>query len=58
MIAGIAFMTLFGRRLLPSESQVERTQAPNAGGVSDLVEAYGLGRNLFRARLWTKVFSR
>jgi di/tricarboxylate transporter len=51
VIAGIAFMTLFGRRLLPSESQVERTQAPNASGASDLVEAYGLGRNLFRARL-------
>jgi di/tricarboxylate transporter len=51
VIAGIAFMTLLGRRLLPSESQVERTQAPNASGASDLVEAYGLGRNLFRARL-------
>lgn len=51
VIAGIAFMTLIGRRLLPSESQVERTQAPNATGSSDLVEAYGLGRNLFRARL-------
>ena len=51
VIAGIAFMALFGKRLLPSDSQIERTQAPNVTGSSDLVEAYGLGRNLFRARL-------
>jgi Di- and tricarboxylate transporters len=51
VLAGIAFMALFGKRLLPSDSQIERTQAPNATGSSDLVEAYGLGRNLFRARL-------
>jgi len=51
VIAGIAYITLFGRKLLPSDSQVERTQAPSAAGASDLVEAYGLGRSLFRARL-------
>lgn len=51
VVAGIAYIALFGRKLLPQESQVERTQAPNAGGAGDLVEAYGLGRSLFRARL-------
>jgi di/tricarboxylate transporter len=49
--AGIAYITLIGRKLLPNDSTVERTQAPNASGAGDLVEAYGLGRNLFRARL-------
>jgi len=51
VVAGIAYIALFGRKLLPRESQVERTQAPNAVGAGDLVEAYGLGSNLFRARL-------
>jgi di/tricarboxylate transporter len=50
VLAGIAYIALFGRKLLPSGDQIERTQAPNAAG-GDLVEAYGLGRNLFRARL-------
>jgi di/tricarboxylate transporter len=49
VVAGIAYVALIGRNLLPNDSPVERTQAPNAAG--DLVEAYGLGRNLFRARL-------
>src|SRR5262249_4297617 len=48
VVAGILYISLIGRRLLPRDS-IEKTQAPNAGG--DLVEAYGLGRNLFRARL-------
>jgi di/tricarboxylate transporter len=51
VIAGIVYIALFGRKLLPSDTQIERTQAPNAAGASDLVEAYGLGRGLFRARL-------
>lgn len=51
VIAGIAYIALFGRKLLPSDTQIERTQAPNVAGANDLVEAYGLGRNLFRARL-------
>jgi di/tricarboxylate transporter len=51
VVAGIAYIALFGRKLLPTGDQIERTQAPNAGSGSDLVEAYGLGRNLFRARL-------
>ena len=51
IIAGITYITFFGRKLLPSDSSVERTQAPNAASAGDLVEAYGLGRSLFRARL-------
>lgn len=50
VIAGIAYIALFGRKLLPSEA-TERTQPPNTAGGGDLVEAYGLGRSLFRARL-------
>jgi di/tricarboxylate transporter len=49
--AGIAYITLIGRKLLPSGDQIDRTQAPNVGSAGDLVEAYGLGRSLFRARL-------
>jgi di/tricarboxylate transporter len=51
VIAGILYIAFIGRKLLPNDSPVERTQAPNAAGANDLVEAYGLGRNLFRARL-------
>ena len=51
VIAGIAYIAFFGRKLLPVDAQLERTQSPNKTGGGDLVEAYGLGRNLFRARL-------
>lgn len=50
-IAGAVYMALFGRRLLKGESQIERTQAPNTKDSSDLVAAYSLGQNLFRARV-------
>ena len=51
VIAGIAYVALFGRKLLPTDTLIERTQAPNSANTGDLVEAYGLSRNLFRARL-------
>jgi len=51
VIAGIAYVALFGRKLLPTDTLIERTQAPNVASTGDLVEAYGLSRNLFRARL-------
>jgi di/tricarboxylate transporter len=51
VITGIAYIAFVGRRFLPSDSPVERTQAPNAATGGDLVEAYRLGHNLFRARL-------
>lgn len=47
-IAGICFFVLFGKRLLPGESGIDRTQAPDKG---DLVQTYHLGENLFRARV-------
>lgn len=47
----ILYMSFFGRNLLSEETPIERTQAPNRGERSDLISAYGLGRNLFRARV-------
>lgn len=47
-IAGICFFALFGNRLLPGESAIDRTQAPDGG---DLVKTYHLGENLFRAKV-------
>ena len=51
VIVGILYMAFFGRRLLSDETAIERTQAPNRGDRADLISAYGLGRNLFRARV-------
>lgn len=50
-IAGILYVALIGRRLLPGESPIERTMAPNKEDRNDLIEAYHLGANLFRARV-------
>ncbi len=50
-VAGAIYMAVFGRRLLKGESQIERTQAPNAADSSDLIAAYSLGQNLFRTRV-------
>ena len=51
IIAGILYVALIGRKLLPGESPIERTQAPNKEGHADLIAAYHLGKNLFRARV-------
>ena len=51
IIAGIAYIAIFGRRLLPGESLIEKTLAPNKVQQSDLVSAYNLGSNLFRVRV-------
>ncbi len=51
VVASIVYMALLGRTLLQGESMLERTQAPNAGERDDLVAAYGLGRNLFKAKV-------
>jgi di/tricarboxylate transporter len=48
VLVGTLYIAFYGRKLLPNESAMDRTQAPSGG---DLVEAYGLGRNLFRAKL-------
>ncbi len=50
-VAGAVYMAVFGGRLLKGESQIERTQAPNAADSSDLIAAYSLGQNLFRTRV-------
>ncbi|HXF42722.1 MAG TPA: SLC13 family permease, partial [Pyrinomonadaceae bacterium] len=49
--AGIAYMVFVGRFLLPGESPLERTQAPDISSEADLVQSYGLGAKLFRAKV-------
>ena len=51
IIAGILYVAFIGRRSLPGDSPLERTNAPNASERSDLVAAYRLGEKLFRARV-------
>ena len=51
VIASIIYMALFGRKLLEGESMLERTQAPSRAEQGDLVAAYGLSRNLFKAKV-------
>ena len=51
VIAAIVYMAVFGRKMLGGESMLERTQAPSRGEQSDLVAAYGLSRNLFKAKV-------
>ena len=45
LLAGIVYMTLFGRRLLPSR------EAGEGRGGADLWEAYGLEKTIFRIRV-------
>lgn len=49
VIVGILYVAFIGRKSLPGESPIERTLAPNKDEQSDLVAAYHLGENLFRA---------
>lgn len=51
IIAAIVYMAVFGRRMLQGESMLERTQAPSRAEQGDLVTAYGLSRNLFKAKV-------
>lgn len=48
---GIGYMTIFGRRLLPSETSVERSNAILHVQNTDLLNMYHLGERLFRARI-------
>ncbi len=48
VVAGIAYMALWGRRLLPAGATMDQ---PSNEQSSDLVEIYRLGERLFRARL-------
>ena len=51
VIAGILYVALIGRKKLPGDSPLERTLAPNKEERDDLINAYHLGENLFRARV-------
>ncbi len=51
VIAGILYVAFIGRNQLPGESPIERTLAPNKEEQNDLIAAYHLGENLFRARV-------
>ncbi len=50
-VAGILYVAFIGRKQLPGESPLERTLAPNKEDRHDLIAAYHLGENLFRARV-------
>ncbi len=51
VVAGILYVAFVGRKFLPGDSPIERTLAPNKENQSDLIAAYHLGENLFRARV-------
>ena len=56
IIAGVLYVALVGRKFLPGASPIERTLAPNKDDRADLIAAYHLGENLFRARVPDKSF--
>lgn len=51
VIAGTLYVAFVGRKFLAHESLIERTTAPNKEEQADLIAAYHLGENLFRARV-------
>lgn len=51
VLAGVAYMSLVGRRLLAGESLAERTMHSIGHRESDLVSIYHLSSGLFRARV-------
>lgn len=51
IVVGIVYVAFIGRRFLPGESILERSIAPNKEERSDLISAYNLSANLFRARV-------
>jgi len=50
VVVGIAYMVLFGRRLLPEEKPTERSEVLRQAEM-DLLSTYKLGERLFRARI-------
>ena len=50
VIAGVAYMSLLGQRLLPAESPASLLRAAEQSA-ADLIGVYGLDANLFRARI-------
>lgn len=51
VIAGILYIAFIGRKFLPGESLLDRSIAPNKEENADLIAAYHLDENLFRARV-------
>ncbi len=51
VLAGILYVAFVGRKQLPGDSPIERTLAPNKAEHNDLIAAYHLDKNLFRARV-------
>lgn len=50
VVAGVAYMALWGRRLLPEESPVERFRDRSRAD-ADLIDVYRMSERLFRARV-------
>lgn len=50
VVVGILYVAFIGRNSLPGESPLERTHMPSSDR-GDLIEAYGLGAMLFKARV-------
>lgn len=51
VITGVAYVAFIGRKSLPGDSPLERTQAPDAGAQADLLATYNLGDKFFRAKV-------
>jgi di/tricarboxylate transporter len=51
VIAGVAYMALGGRHLLPRRAEMDLEARPSDRQPEDLVEIYRLGERLFRARV-------
>lgn len=50
-IVGILYIAITGRRFLPVEEDIERSRIPNKEKSDDLIAAYNLKDNFFRAKL-------
>lgn len=51
IISGIVYMAIVGRHFLAGEAVIEKTLTPDPVLQKDLISAYNLGDNLFRARV-------
>ena len=56
VIAGVVYVAFVGRKSLPGDSPLERTQAPDAGKQMDLLATYNLGDKFFRAKVPERSF--
>lgn len=53
ILFGIVYMAVWGRRLLPTETKIERPDGTGREETSDLLRLYQLGERLFRGRITT-----